>query len=804
MRSKFVVIFLGSLMILTGVLAWRAYELLKTEQKAALESQLRAQSTFASSGVESELQSVTRMMELTDSEILRAGSSLPNTAVYQEFELIAKVSMPGAQGPDWKFEAKSFKEVSAIKDWAPTYLEVLFKKSSETDLRADSTLVFALPDPQKKPYLVVMQKIPQSSQSASSQVRVAILRSSWMQKLMDRSKGETATLRVINQLGQVVGHPTVEYVGSSLREDALVQNVMNSQVGTGSGIFETPEGLVLGQYEQVGASNLFVTLTVPTQVLYKNKKVILVQLLTIGVGISLLALAGFLWLVDNAKDLVATKVGAGAGAGAAGKAGATNVANGVAGAPTTAAGTVNAANTAIGAAGAATNVFGAASVGATTNATSATATTAISLKEKMNIYTKVASGLSHELKAPVTAILGQTRVLRSELGSNHASIDKIEFEARHASELIQKLMAFSGEDKFKPTKSNVEALLQRALKSIEGKMLGKGVKLTKKIQSLPEIYLAPELFIKAVVSLLENAIEAMERAPKKELLVEASVVKGEIEITIQDSGEGISAVHLPKIFDPFFTTRTHQNHVGLGLATAQGIIKEMNGDIKIHSAEGQGVTAKIFLHPDEAISEVVVSTTPAAPTPIATPIAASAEITPVATTAAPVVKELKVPDMDSEKLLSELMDETLDVVAIKDELSGLYKENAGSKKIENDKIEIEVHVGETQDVLINDSIEKMMDDLDLEVAGAIAPVLSAATDSATVGVSSSSMSVKNNDSLVVMDQPKQDMSPVKKESKLDQFLVKIRRPSFRQNANPNESSGDGSGIGRANIEKDPS
>jgi two-component system NtrC family sensor kinase len=619
MRSKFVVIFLGSLMILTGVLAWRAYELLKTEQKAALESQLRAQSTFASSGVESELQSVTRMMELADSEILRAGSSLPNTAVYQEFELIAKVSMPGAQGPDWKFEAKSFKEVSAIKDWAPTYLEVLFKKSSETDLRADSTLVFALPDPQKKPYLVVMQKIPQSSQSASSQVRVAILRSSWMQKLMDRSKGETATLRVINQLGQVVGHPTVEYVGSSLREDALVQNVMNSQVGTGSGIFETPEGLVLGQYEQVGASNLFVTLTVPTQVLYKNKKVILVQLLTIGVGISLLALAGFLWLVDNAKDLAATNVGVGAGAGAAGKAGATNVANGVAGAPTTAAGTVNAATTAIGAAGAA-------------NTASATATTAISLKEKMNIYTKVASGLSHELKAPVTAILGQTRVLRSELGSNHASIDKIEFEARHASELIQKLMAFSGEDKFKPTKSNVEALLQRALKSIEGKMLGKGVKLTKKIQSLPEIYLAPELFIKAVVSLLENAIEAMERAPKKELLVEASVVKGEIEITIQDSGEGISAVHLPKIFDPFFTTRTHQNHVGLGLATAQGIIKEMNGDIKIHSAEGQGVTAKIFLHPDEAISEVVVSTTPAAPTPIATPIAASAEVTPVATT----------------------------------------------------------------------------------------------------------------------------------------------------------------------------
>ena len=176
--------------------------------------------------------------------------------------------------------------------------------------------------------------------------------------------------------------------------------------------------------------------------------------------------------------------------------------------------------------------------------------------------------------------------------------------------------------------------------------------------------------------------------------------------------------------------------MGLGLATAQGIIKEMNGDIKIHSVEGQGVTAKIFLHPDEAISEVAVSTTPVA-TSVPTP--ATPEVTPVATTTAPVVKELKVPEMDSEKLLSELMDETLDVVAIKDELSGLYKENTGSKKIENDKIEIEVHVGETQDVLINDSIEKMMDDLDLEVAGAIAPALSGATDSATVEVSSGSM-----------------------------------------------------------------
>lgn len=71
-----------------------------------------------------------------------------------------------------------------------------------------------------------------------------------------------------------------------------------------------------------------------------------------------------------------------------------------------------------------------------------------------------------------------------------------------------------------------------------------------------------------------------------------------VQIEVEDTGHGISAVNLEHIFDPFFTTKhtSGENEgTGLGLTIAHQIIREHQGEIRVRSAEGVGTTFWINL-----------------------------------------------------------------------------------------------------------------------------------------------------------------------------------------------------------------
>ncbi len=99
------------------------------------------------------------------------------------------------------------------------------------------------------------------------------------------------------------------------------------------------------------------------------------------------------------------------------------------------------------------------------------------------------------------------------------------------------------------------------------------------------------LIVVAFTEIIDNALEAMESSPEKELLFDYSVINGEAVIEITDKGSGISENHLPKVAEPFFTTK--RDRAGLGLYQAAKIIKKQGGDINFIGEKSGGTTVKI-------------------------------------------------------------------------------------------------------------------------------------------------------------------------------------------------------------------
>ncbi|MBU1569174.1 MAG: two-component sensor histidine kinase, partial [Proteobacteria bacterium] len=68
-----------------------------------------------------------------------------------------------------------------------------------------------------------------------------------------------------------------------------------------------------------------------------------------------------------------------------------------------------------------------------------------------------------------------------------------------------------------------------------------------------------------------------------------------VEITVGDTGSGISPENMEKIFDPFFTTKVVGKGTGLGLSITYSAIKGLGGDISVQSTIGKGTQFNIFL-----------------------------------------------------------------------------------------------------------------------------------------------------------------------------------------------------------------
>lgn len=214
--------------------------------------------------------------------------------------------------------------------------------------------------------------------------------------------------------------------------------------------------------------------------------------------------------------------------------------------------------------------------------------------------------VSHELRTPLMAVLGWAHLLRSnnldETGQRRA-IETIERNARAQQQLIEDLLDVSriitGKLRLDVRPVVPEAFIAAAVESVRPAADAKEIKL--EIISDPNIgTLSGDAgrLQQVVWNLLSNAIKFTPRAGRVRL--EVLRTSSHVEISVHDSGQGISADFLPYVFERFRqadmkTTRAHGG-LGLGLAIVRQLVELHGGTVKVMSdGEGQGAVFVVKL-----------------------------------------------------------------------------------------------------------------------------------------------------------------------------------------------------------------
>jgi two-component system nitrogen regulation sensor histidine kinase NtrY len=114
---------------------------------------------------------------------------------------------------------------------------------------------------------------------------------------------------------------------------------------------------------------------------------------------------------------------------------------------------------------------------------------------------------------------------------------------------------------------------------------------TELADALPEISVDPDLLHRALQNLVLNAIDAMPQGG--ELTIRTAILRDRIEISVSDTGSGLTQEECGRLFTPYYTTKQHGT--GLGLAIVQSVVSDHGGKIAVESTKEKGTTFRIEL-----------------------------------------------------------------------------------------------------------------------------------------------------------------------------------------------------------------
>ena len=223
------------------------------------------------------------------------------------------------------------------------------------------------------------------------------------------------------------------------------------------------------------------------------------------------------------------------------------------------------------------------------------------------------ANVSHELRTPLTALLGFIETLLGAAQNDPAARDRflqiMHREANRMSRLVEELLSLSrveSEERIRPTRSADLAVIARSVATTLRPLAEQSGTVIEVLPTGEQTVVPgdPDQLGQVLTNLVENAIKyggqggrvriGFESSPHEPALGGAA-----LHIAVEDSGEGIPAVHLPRLTERFYRVDSHRSRemggTGLGLAIVKHIVNRHRGQLKISSEPGRGSRFTVIL-----------------------------------------------------------------------------------------------------------------------------------------------------------------------------------------------------------------
>jgi signal transduction histidine kinase len=226
---------------------------------------------------------------------------------------------------------------------------------------------------------------------------------------------------------------------------------------------------------------------------------------------------------------------------------------------------------------------------------------------------ELAAGVAHEIRNPLAGIAGAIEIISKDFPKDHPDreiLDDLRQEVRRIEKVLNDLLTYARPKAPQFGIADLKETVAHTLQLARQQLGSKNVEFSIQIPShLPHFRMDPEQMHQVLLNLVLNGIQAVDQEGK--IAIQAKVLGGSggpnrpnyVEISVRDSGGGISHEQMEKIFRPFYTTK--RGGTGLGLSLCRRIISQHGGTLTAESEVGKGSRFIIRLPLREAVEEVL-------------------------------------------------------------------------------------------------------------------------------------------------------------------------------------------------------
>ena len=223
----------------------------------------------------------------------------------------------------------------------------------------------------------------------------------------------------------------------------------------------------------------------------------------------------------------------------------------------------------------------------------------LTIQDKMASLGRVAAGMAHEIRNPLSGIniyLNTLKKLHHRNGSEEKVkqiLGQIQSASHKIESVIRRVMDFAKPGEPKLTLIDLNRPVTEAINLSAVTMRKSGIAVEKALaENLPPCHADPTLIEEMILNLLNNAAGAMKTMEAGKKIVVSSFAAGDdIILTVSDSGPGIAPDIKGKIFDPYFTTKS--DGTGIGLSITHRIVTDHGGSLTVTDSELGGAEFRV-------------------------------------------------------------------------------------------------------------------------------------------------------------------------------------------------------------------